>query len=433
MTLPAGIVRRWTVDFSGVAVVATTGCCMKQGYLSEYFTGVASKRLSAVEADVRSSHQHEFNGVAALKRIFGQATGPQRHSSRFVYLRDYQDEPVVADSELTWYDARERHPTRSEHRLYFPPNAVMDRAGAGDQLIIGCRPDGSVLVVVAEEGSTVAAQLRWLFGVADLADQGFSVRDGLDSEHDRLALASRIVLENIGVELATPPDIHLEDLLRRFAAGFPTTREFSAYARSTLSDVSAGDDRDAALMAWMEREELLFRALERHLITDHLAQGFADVDTFIAFSLSVQNRRKSRVGRALENHLESLLSAERIRYSRNPVTENNSKPDFLFPGIGQYRDANFPASRLTMLGVKSTCKDRWPLVLAEAGRVACKHLLTLEPAITANQTDKMKTNQLQLVLPRALHATYNATQQQWLMDVDGFVELVRERQEHAPV
>ena len=103
---------------------------MKQGYLSEYFTGVASKRLSAVEADVLSSHQHEINGVEALKRVFGQATGKQHFPARFVYLRDWQDEPVVADGSLTWYDAREKHPTRSEHRLYFPPNAVADRAAA---------------------------------------------------------------------------------------------------------------------------------------------------------------------------------------------------------------------------------------------------------------------------------------------------------------
>jgi hypothetical protein len=43
---------------------------------------------------------------------------------------------------------------------------------------------------------------------------------------------------------------------------------------------------------WMEREEILFRTLEKHLLGDQLRKGFAeDVDGFIAFSLSVQNRR----------------------------------------------------------------------------------------------------------------------------------------------
>jgi len=44
---------------------------MKQGYLSQYFKGVAAKTLSAVEADPVKSNQHEFNGVAPLKNIFG--------------------------------------------------------------------------------------------------------------------------------------------------------------------------------------------------------------------------------------------------------------------------------------------------------------------------------------------------------------------------
>jgi len=36
---------------------------MKQGYLSQYFKGVASKKLSEVEVNPELSHQHEFNGV----------------------------------------------------------------------------------------------------------------------------------------------------------------------------------------------------------------------------------------------------------------------------------------------------------------------------------------------------------------------------------
>lgn len=79
---------------------------MKAGHLAEYFTGVAVKRLSAVEADITSSNQHEFNGVDDLKSIFGEAHGKQRFLARFIYLNDHDDEPVTADGFLTWYDAR---------------------------------------------------------------------------------------------------------------------------------------------------------------------------------------------------------------------------------------------------------------------------------------------------------------------------------------
>lgn len=152
------------------------------------------------------------------------------------------------------------------------------------------------------------------------------------------------------------------------------------------------------------------------------------MDSFIGFSLSVQNRRKSRVGLALENHLELVFTECGIRYSRAAVTENKSKPDFIFPGQAEYHDPAFNPLKLTMLGVKSTCKDRWRQVLAEADRIERKHLLTLEAAISGNQTDEMQAKNLQLVLPRSLHDTYTDTQRAWLMDVSSFTALVLERQ-----
>ena len=56
-----------------------------------------------------------------------------------------------------------------------------------------------------------------------------------------------------------------------------------------------------ALIVSLEREEALFRQLERYLVLQRLRLGFGeDVDTFVEYSLSVQNRRKSIVGYALE-------------------------------------------------------------------------------------------------------------------------------------
>ena len=71
---------------------------MKAGYLSEYFTGVAMKTLSAVEADAARSHQHEYNGdVRSLMKVFGRATGKHVYKSLYIYLSDSDDEPVVAN------------------------------------------------------------------------------------------------------------------------------------------------------------------------------------------------------------------------------------------------------------------------------------------------------------------------------------------------
>jgi hypothetical protein len=412
---------------------------MKQGYLSQYFKGVAAKTLSAVEADPAKSNQHEFNGVAPLKKIFGLEK--QKFPTRFIYLCDNDDEPPAEDGFLTWYDSRENHPIRSEHRMYFPTTTVSVCASAGDELFIGLKPDGTILAVVAENGSTIANQLKWLFGIG-AEHLRFSIREELESEQDRIAFASRFILEQMGIEVEEREETYLEDMLRRFGGSFPKTREFSEYARSTLSDVSALDNPDAVLMSWMEREEILFRTLEKHLIAEQLSSGSfvskssngtadVDVDGFISYSLSIQNRRKSRVGHALENHVEEIFRSRSIRYNRGVVTENKNKPDFLFPGAKEYHDSVFNVALLTMLGVKSTCKDRWRQVISEAERIQNKHLLTLEAAISENQTDEMQSKNLQLVVPTAIRNTFSNKQQTWLMSMSDFVGLVVERQSNA--
>lgn len=410
---------------------------MKRGYLSEYFEGVAAKRLSAVEADGTRSNQHEYNATKEILAFIGRPTESTRMSARFLYLTDDDPEPIVEDAFLTLYDSRKDQPDRSaEYRFYFPTTTVSQNAAEGDLLVIAKRCDGGLLVVIAENGSSVSGQIEWLFGFSDLAHPGFSVKSELETEQDRIEFASRVILENIGVVVETSDKTYLDAMLEKFEGKFPTTREFSAYARSTLKDINPQEDLDQVLMAWMEREEILFRTLERYLIADRLSIGFGgdveggvDVDGFLSFSLSVHNRRKSRVGLALENHLERLFVECGIQYTRTAVTENKTKPDFIFPNIVAYHNPAFDPLRLTMLGVKSTCKDRWRQVLAEADRIDHKHLLTLETSISVHQTDEMQAKNLQLVLPRGLHETCTPAQQAWLMDISSFTALVRERQD----
>lgn len=408
---------------------------MKKGYLSQYFNGVALKQLRAVEVDMTSSHQHEFNGVGGLREILGEPEGKVRYEAKFLYLTDYDDDPIIEDGFLTWYDARqkarlEKDVMRWEYRLYFPTNQVLQCATVGDLLLIAKRPDNTLLAIVAEQETTIAKQIMWLFGFSDLSHPGFSIREDLETEQDRIEFASRFILESIGIVVESLEETWLDTMLDKFKGIFPTTREFSAFARSTLKDINPQDGPDDVLMAWLEREEILFRTLERYFISDRLAQGFnGDVDGFISFSLSVQNRRKSRVGLALENHLECLFISFDMHYSRTAITENKAKPDFLFPGQAEYHDPAFNPLMLTMLGVKSTCKDRWRQVLSEANRIKHKHLLTLEAAISTNQTNEMQANNLQLVLPRKLHESYTEEQRVWLMDVSSFIKLVKNRRQ----
>ncbi len=81
-----------------------------------------------------------------------------------------------------------------------------------------------------------------------------------------------------------------------------------------------------------------------------------------------------------------------------------------------------------MLGAKTTCKDRWRQVLAEAKRIEKKHLITLQTAISESQTDEMRSENLQLILPKKLHETYTDRQKGWLMNLEDFIVLLKDRE-----
>ncbi len=405
---------------------------MKSGFLSSCFEGIAEKQLSKVETDLICSNQHEFNGDRGLRRLLGTENGSRKFRTTFLYMSDM--EVIQQEGEVTWYDARKKNPSRTEWRLYFPATDVMLKAKEKDTLIICRKTDGTLLVLIARYGDTVENQLRWLLGISQEEQQEFVVKDTFLSCEDSLDFIARIILEQIGIEMdCAVGDHYLEEMLLKFGGRFPSTREFSKYARNTLNHVDSVSCPDDCLLRWMEREEILFRTLERHIVKERLKKGFVgekkvDVDGFISFSLSVQNRRKSRAGHALENHVEKLLMDHQIHYSRNPVVEQNKHPDFLFPNISAYNDRDFPPFCLTMLGVKSTCKDRWRQILSEADRVKRKHLLTLEAAISVNQTEEMQSVNIQLVLPEKIHSTYTRKQKQWLYNVEDFLNELKDRQ-----
>jgi hypothetical protein len=81
-----------------------------------------------------------------------------------------------------------------------------------------------------------------------------------------------------------------------------------------------------------------------------------------------------------------------------------------------------------MLGAKSTLKERWRQVLTEAEKIPRKHLCTLEPAISRNQTDEILKHAVQLVIPEPLHQTYAESQKGQLWSVTAFVEFVKAKQ-----
>lgn len=411
---------------------------MKRGYLSEYFLGVGTKVLTSVDATGRSN-QHEVgdrNHGEALKQILGDVPRKQdnRFNASYIWMSDEQ-ETITETGYLSWYDTRENQKHRApEWRLYYQGNAVTELMDGGDRLFVARQPDDNVLFIVVPGESTITSQLNWLFGLDEalFADQ-FTVQ-GISAEEDtRLDFAARFILDEIGVEYEDPDANSLDSIIEQFGTVFPTTAVFSDRARLTLQGVDARDDPDAALIAWLDHEEAMFRRLENRIVAEDIRAGWVqndhvDVDAFIKYSLGVQNRRKSRMGRSFENHLKAIFDVCEIRYDAQVTTEKGKKPDFIFPGAREYFDSSFNVNALTMLAAKSSCKDRWPQVLPEAERLETKHLVTLEPAISEAQTTTMQESGVQLIVPGRIRGSYTKDQQESIWPLAGFIELVSKRQ-----
>lgn len=403
--------------------------------LNHLFTGAAAKRIAAVEADRGRSNQHEFNGTLALQRLLGMT---RRESVPARFIRFGEDGEVLAtDSVLTWYDARERHPNRTEWRLYFRSNDVMSASREGDLMVLARMRDERLLVIVASSQSPIAGAVLWLFGIeGEPGVQEFGFKE-IDAGSRELDFVAGLILDEMGIEVVPDEDDRVVELAHRLMdAGegeFPSTRELSQLARCHAEAPSAAEDPDAALVAWLSFEEKLFRSLERFHLEDELQAGFVDergvvdIDRFVGVALSVLNRRKARMGLSLENHVESVLRAARLPFERGAETEKGSRPDFLLPGARQYHDPGFDAERLLMLAVKSTLKDRWRQVLAEAEKIPEKHLLTLQPGISSPQMNEMHRQHLQLVIPAPVAALYDKEKQGRIMTVRDFIHLARER------
>ncbi|MSO21462.1 MAG: hypothetical protein EXQ56_13595 [Acidobacteria bacterium] len=173
----------------------------------------------------------------------------------------------------------------------------------------------------------------------------------------------------------------------------------------------------------VEAEYQLFRLVERQIVHGDVVRNFKDVDDFLKTAARIMNRRKSRAGRSLENHVEYLLKESEVPHSMRPKIDG--KPDIVIPGKAQYDDPNFPAERLIVVGVKTTCKDRWRQVLNEGRRVPHKHILTTQRGISTSQLREMNEAKVTLVVPSPLQKEYPRDRPVPMLSVEEFIVAAR--------
>lgn len=264
---------------------------------------------------------------------------------------------------------------------------------------------------------------------------GYVIYDEEDIEEIQTALGVEIVKRWASYQgTVTQTDTETEDecinrLFREFAGTltlFPSGQRFSDKTRDILEtcvrqflEISSDD----ILTASIDAEYQLFRLVERQICQEEILKMKRDIDDFLKVAASIMNRRKSRAGRSLENHVEYLLKRADIPHQMRPNIDG--KPDVIIPSREAYYDNAYPLDRLFVMGIKTTCKDRWRQVLNEGKRVPDKHILTLQPSISGNQLQEMRDARVKLIIPQGFRKKYPIVERPRIMNLDEFINSVR--------
>lgn len=235
------------------------------------------------------------------------------------------------------------------------------------------------------------------------------------------------------------PDERILQLYQEFVeryATFPETRIMAdgarqcyetAYSRSVEEKLS---NPDKVLLDWIHSEYELFRLFEDKIYSFVRTTPFPSIDAFVRSANEILNRRKARAGKSLEHHLASLFHSNELVFEEQAVTEMNKKPDFLFPGGEFYNNMIFPIDGITVLGAKTTCKDRWRQIISEANRVDEKYLFTLQPGISSNQLREMEEARVKLVVPQTHIEYFPVEYREKIGSLKNFISMVKSKQDN---
>lgn len=253
-------------------------------------------------------------------------------------------------------------------------------------------------------------------------------------------LSPEMTNQLIDVTQVNTPEKRLEADIQSLVAlytDFPDTQQMAEFARTiynkahNITDAIICNAPDAQLLKWIDTEYRLFRCFEERLYEPIYSKAFSNCQELINFSNIILNRRKSRAGKSLEHHLATIFTAECLEYEEQAVTEDNKKPDFLFPNGKAYHNLLFPADKLIFLGAKTTCKDRWRQVLNEANRIETKYLFTLQQGISKNQLREMKHEHLKLVVPAPFRSSFDKEYQSEIETLSSFINIVKAKQKDS--
>ena len=216
---------------------------------------------------------------------------------------------------------------------------------------------------------------------------------------------------------------------------FPSTSEICTAAQNLIISIGRLQNKDIIkncdklVKDWYDVDFLIFEGIEEKLYRPYIMEPIGELNRLLRLSKVITNRRKSRAGLSLENHLSRIFDASGFIYEKHAETELHKKPDFLFPNSKSYHDVSFDQDKLLMLAAKTTCKDRWRQVLNEADKIRNKYLFTLQPGVSSNQLKEMKSCNLTLVVPKKNLKLFDYSETKNVIDLTTFVSYIKEKQQ----
>lgn len=317
----------------------------------------------------------------------------------------YWQDGRITESMVKWYGKG----TRSEYRITrfgrdFP---FLSSDSIGDLLVLVPRDENTIHGYALDRDEDVD-ELQAALGVDVIGTWAFYDASIIPTPETEEACISRSYSE-----------------FCRVLTSFPSTSRFSEQARTAIINCIPGflqKESDIQLIKYLESEYALFRIVERQLCGNEITRLFRNVDDFIETAAKMMNRRKSRAGRSLENHVEFILRNNNIPFDMRP--EVDGKPDIVIPGKTEYNDHSYPTSKLFIVGIKTTCKDRWRQVLNEGKRVRNKYILTTQAGISANQLEEMHESRVSLIVPKPIQKQYPSGSSMELISMEKFIKFI---------
>lgn len=362
------------------------------------------KFISANDVGATGTHQCGFYLPKNAWKMFTphppKKGANKKHEVEIVWM-----DGRITDSVITWYGQL----TRSEYRLTrfgkdFP-FLVSDFIGDLFVLIPTSRDSFEAYVLDSSEDIEV---IQAALGVE--AIEGWAV---YDQEAPKVESEDECV------------NRHFREFVKALTS-FPSGDVFSQETREVLRKCCENFRRwneDDSLLNLIETEYSLFRMAERQICQSQIVRIFRDVDDFLRTASSIMNRRKSRAGRSLENHFHHLLTEAKIPHTMRP-SSIEGQPDVVIPSEEAYLDRRYPRDKIWIVGVKTTCKDRWRQVLREGSGVSVRYLLTLQAGISSNQLIQMQASQVSLIVPSRIQKTYPRAHSGALLSVSAFLKSV---------